>query len=194
MPSSVRRSPATVGTEPPPAIATVDAILCAVLSYFLNPQRPAKRPPSRRHAACARRAAGIITAAGQRELPAHRLATHTCGLFVWLVADGWCWFVLREKYCWLVAGDWFVLREKYCWLVADKPSEQAVGTGACPVELRVTGGSGAGRGGGDDDGVSEHVRGVPVGPVLSRQRVLVPNSQYTEAGALWRGKIVGPTC
>jgi hypothetical protein len=26
------------------------------------------------------------------------------------VADGWCWFVVREK---------------YCWLVADKPSEQA---------------------------------------------------------------------
>jgi hypothetical protein len=26
------------------------------------------------------------------------------GLFVWLVADGWCWFVLKEKYCWLVAG------------------------------------------------------------------------------------------
>jgi hypothetical protein len=25
-------------------------------------------------------------------------------------------------------GGWFVLREKYCWLVADKPSEQAVGT------------------------------------------------------------------
>jgi hypothetical protein len=25
-------------------------------------------------------------------------------LFVWLVADAWCWFVLREKYCWLVAG------------------------------------------------------------------------------------------
>jgi hypothetical protein len=47
------------------------------------------------------------------------------GMFVWLVAGGWCWFVLREKYCWLVAGGWFVLREKYCWLVADKPSEQA---------------------------------------------------------------------
>jgi hypothetical protein len=46
-------------------------------------------------------------------------------LFGWLVADGWCWFVLREKYCWLVAGGWFVLREKYCWLVADKLSEQA---------------------------------------------------------------------
>jgi hypothetical protein len=39
------------------------------------------------------------------------------------VADGWCWFVLREEYCWLVAGGWFILREKYCWLVADKPSE-----------------------------------------------------------------------
>jgi hypothetical protein len=24
----------------------------------------------------------------------------------------------------LVAGGWFVLREKYCWLVADKPNEQ----------------------------------------------------------------------
>jgi hypothetical protein len=34
------------------------------------------------------------------------------------LADGWCWFVLREEYCWLVAGGWFVLREKYCWLVA----------------------------------------------------------------------------
>jgi hypothetical protein len=40
------------------------------------------------------------------------------------LADGWCWFVLREKYCWLLAGGWFVTREKYCWLVADKPSEQ----------------------------------------------------------------------
>jgi hypothetical protein len=45
-------------------------------------------------------------------------------LFGWLVADGWCWFALREEYCWLIAGDWFVLREKYCWLVADKPNEQ----------------------------------------------------------------------
>jgi hypothetical protein len=39
-------------------------------------------------------------------------------------ADGWCWFVLREKYCWLFVSGWFVLRQKYCWLVADKPSEQ----------------------------------------------------------------------
>jgi hypothetical protein len=49
-------------------------------------------------------------------------------LFGWLVADGWCWFVLREEYCWLVAGGWFVVREKYCWLVADKPSEQGEGS------------------------------------------------------------------
>jgi hypothetical protein len=48
----------------------------------------------------------------------------TTSLFGWLVADGWCWFVLREEYCWLIAGGWFVVREKYCWLVADKPSEQ----------------------------------------------------------------------
>jgi hypothetical protein len=55
------------------------------------------------------------------------LSSPTGGLFFWLVADGWCWFVLREKYCWLVAAGWFVLREMYCWLVADKPSEQAAG-------------------------------------------------------------------
>jgi hypothetical protein len=56
------------------------------------------------------------------------------------VADGWCWFVLREEYCWLVAVGWFVLREKYRWLVADKPSEQAarrmiVAVGGYPKNL-----------------------------------------------------------
>jgi hypothetical protein len=50
------------------------------------------------------------------------------------VADGWCWFPLREEYCWLVVGGWFVVREKYCWLVADKPSEQDDG-----VELELPG-------------------------------------------------------
>jgi hypothetical protein len=39
-------------------------------------------------------------------------------------ASGKCWFVLREKYCWLIADGWFVVREKYCWLMADKPNEQ----------------------------------------------------------------------
>jgi hypothetical protein len=42
------------------------------------------------------------------------------------LADGWCRFVLREKYCWLVVDGWFLLREKYCWLVADKPNEQSI--------------------------------------------------------------------
>jgi hypothetical protein len=42
----------------------------------------------------------------------------TLGLFVWLVPDGWYSFVLREKYCWLVADSWFDPREKYCCLVA----------------------------------------------------------------------------
>jgi hypothetical protein len=25
-------------------------------------------------------------------------------MFGWLMVDDWCWFVLREEYCWLVAG------------------------------------------------------------------------------------------
>jgi hypothetical protein len=54
----------------------------------------------------------------------HKFAEHTCSLFGWLVTDDCCRFVLREEYCWLVAGGWFVLREKYRWLVTDKPSEQ----------------------------------------------------------------------
>jgi hypothetical protein len=65
----------------------------------------------------------------------HTLDSQACSLFVWLVVDGWCWFVLREKYCWLVADGWFVVREKYCWLVADKPSEQADGLPSFAVNL-----------------------------------------------------------
>jgi hypothetical protein len=45
-------------------------------------------------------------------VPRQGLYSLVHSLFVWLVADGWCWFVLREKYCWLVAGGWFALREK----------------------------------------------------------------------------------
>jgi hypothetical protein len=34
-------------------------------------------------------------------------------LFGWLLADGWCWFVLREEYCWLVAaGCGWLVRSK----------------------------------------------------------------------------------
>jgi hypothetical protein len=51
----------------------------------------------------------------------------TISLFGWLVADGWCWFVLREEYCWLVAaGCWWLVRSERKVLLADKPSEQAV--------------------------------------------------------------------
>jgi hypothetical protein len=32
---------------------------------------------------------------------------------------------LREKHCWLVADGWFVLREKYGWLVHVAHSTQA---------------------------------------------------------------------
>jgi hypothetical protein len=38
------------------------------------------------------------------------LGISICSLFGWLVADGWCWFVLREEYCWLVlAGCWWLV-------------------------------------------------------------------------------------
>jgi hypothetical protein len=37
----------------------------------------------------------------------------------------WCWFVLREKYCWQVVSCGFFLREKYCWLVSDKQAKAA---------------------------------------------------------------------
>jgi hypothetical protein len=40
-------------------------------------------------------------------------------LFGWLVADGWCWFVLREDYCWLVAaGCWWLIRSERKVLLA----------------------------------------------------------------------------
>jgi hypothetical protein len=32
------------------------------------------------------------------------LGSGSFSLFGWLVADDWCWFVLREEYCWLVVG------------------------------------------------------------------------------------------
>jgi hypothetical protein len=56
------------------------------------------------------------------------------------LAGGWCWFVLREKYCCLVAGGWFVPIETYCWLVANKPSEKGgllspIVSGESPLRL-----------------------------------------------------------
>jgi hypothetical protein len=46
----------------------------------------------------------------QIQLTLGHISNTLINLFIWMVADGWCWFVLREKYCWLVAGGWFVLR------------------------------------------------------------------------------------
>jgi hypothetical protein len=45
--------------------------------------------------------------------------------FVWLVTDGWYWFVLREKYRWLIASGWFVLRKV---LLAGLVRQRTVGT------------------------------------------------------------------
>jgi hypothetical protein len=89
---------------------------------LLSPLPTAARPPRPRTAAgdwrrerCRDRGARVCSArCRRRDWGSVRLT------------GGWCWFVLREKYCWLVTNGWFVVREKYCWLVADKPSAQAV--------------------------------------------------------------------
>jgi hypothetical protein len=39
------------------------------------------------------------------------------------LAGGWLVLIYSERKV-LLPGCWFVLGEKYCWLVADKPSEQ----------------------------------------------------------------------
>jgi hypothetical protein len=49
---------------------------------------------------------GAVSFVGVASLPLDPVQS----LFGRLVADGWCWFVLREEQCWLVAGGWFVLR------------------------------------------------------------------------------------
>jgi hypothetical protein len=66
----------------------------------------------------------IVQAPASSDEHAFSCCCTSISLLVGLVADGWCCFILREMYCWLVGDDWFVLREKYCWLVADKPNEQ----------------------------------------------------------------------
>jgi hypothetical protein len=71
-------------------------------------------------------AANTNTGAGQCLLPsAASLQIFFChpkekySLFGWLVADGWCWFVLREEYCWLVAaGCWWLVRSERKVLLA----------------------------------------------------------------------------
>jgi hypothetical protein len=58
----------------------------------------------------------------RKHLPQHG----ACSVGWWLMAGaGLFWEKSTAGWLRLVAGGWFVLREKYCWLVADKPSEQA---------------------------------------------------------------------
>jgi hypothetical protein len=53
------------------------------------------------------------------------MTSTACSVGWWLMAGaGLFWEKSTAGWLRLVAGGWFVLREKYCWLVADKPSEQ----------------------------------------------------------------------
>jgi hypothetical protein len=60
---------------------------------------------------------------GARKSPCYFRA---CSVGWWLMAGvGLFWENSTAGWLRLVADGWFVLREKYCWLVADKPSEHA---------------------------------------------------------------------
>jgi hypothetical protein len=64
----------------------------------------------------------------KRYLETFRNETTGCPIFPWreeyrrfffnftACSVGWCWFVLKEEYCWLVAAGWFVLREVHVQL------------------------------------------------------------------------------
>jgi hypothetical protein len=56
----------------------------------------------------------VCAVSGATPWKGNKQQTHSaCSLFGWLVADGWCWFVLREEYCWLVAaGCWWLVRSE----------------------------------------------------------------------------------
>jgi hypothetical protein len=62
----------------------------------------------------------VLCSLSQEETVGHLfLACPFASLFGWLVADGWCWFVLREEYCWLVAaGCWWLIRSERKVLLA----------------------------------------------------------------------------
>jgi hypothetical protein len=61
----------------------------------------------------------IFYVVGEKFWVSHWISPEICSLFGWLVADGWCWFVLREEYCWLVAaGCWWLIRSERKVLLA----------------------------------------------------------------------------
>jgi hypothetical protein len=127
-----RRTPTTprTGRPAPPRRRSIPALRFAALLYFPATARVAGWSSAASAAGWRWRRAGVPPGGkdGALDPDGVRLTDgvhrRIDSLFVWLVADGWCWFVLREKYCWLVADGWFFLRQKYCWLVTDKPSEQ----------------------------------------------------------------------
>jgi hypothetical protein len=60
-------------------------------------------------------------------------ATRACSVGRWLMAGaGLFWEKSTAGWLRLVTDGWFVLREKYCWLVADKPNEQAAACVSLP--------------------------------------------------------------
>jgi hypothetical protein len=91
--------PVTAPPQPPPSFVVVGSFL------------PISLAPSHGRNS---RSSQLSSASSPTVCLVIKVSSPAGSLFGWLVADGWCWFVLREEYCWLVAGGWFVLREKYC--------------------------------------------------------------------------------
>jgi hypothetical protein len=57
---------------------------------------------------------GMLPAAVSRDMWSSPATTAAASFAHVQMADGWCWFVLREEYCWLVAAGcwWLVLSER----------------------------------------------------------------------------------
>jgi hypothetical protein len=94
------------------------AVLLRMLAPGLDLAPAAQqRWPARLH----EKARGLHVAAGAGAallLPAW-LHPPTGSLFGRLMADGWCWFVPREEYCWLVmTGCWWLIRSERKVLLA----------------------------------------------------------------------------
>jgi len=42
----------------------------------------------------------------------------------WADKPGWCWFVVREKHCWLVDKSWLKLTSKHAGYLKKKKKEE----------------------------------------------------------------------
>jgi hypothetical protein len=99
---------------PHPATLQIDLVDRHGSGGQSHPRRRRGHHGRRSGGGAARRGGGTTTSYDAWSAKQKFVQGNTISLFGWLVADGWYWFVLREEYCWLVAGGWFVLREKYC--------------------------------------------------------------------------------